>query len=124
MPLGRPFLVPILLMASVSAFAQTDVAGNWRVEFVVPTGERTVMMTINQRGSTLSGRVVNEDGEFPVEGKIVEDRVTVEWTVPEQGEPMTITMNGKVRGDDIEGTARLGKLGEGSLYAHRLSRNP
>src|SRR5262245_48473286 len=121
---GRPLLVPILLLVSVSAFAQSDVAGNWRVEFVVPTGERTVMMTINQRGSALSGRVVNEDGEFPVEGKIVEDRVTVEWTVPEQGEPMKITMNGKVRGDDIEGTARLGNIGEGSLYAHRLSRNP
>ena len=124
MPLGRPFLVPILLLAAVSAFAQADVAGNWRVEFVVPTGEMATNMTINQKGTTLSGRVVNEDGEFPLEGKIVDDQITVEWTVPEQGQPMKIVVRGKVRGEEIEGTARLGNVGEGSLYARRVSRNP
>jgi hypothetical protein len=124
MHLGRPFLVPILLLAAVSAFAQTDVAGNWRVEFVVPTGERATNMTLNQKGTTLTGRVVNEDGEFPLEGKIVDDQITVEWTVPEQGEPMKIVVRGKVHGEEIEGTARLGNVGEGSLYARRVSRNP
>src|SRR5262245_33905540 len=121
---GRLFLAPILLLATVSAFAASDVSGNWRVEFVVPTGERMVMMTINQKGESLSGRIVSEDGEFPVEGKVVDDQVTVEWTVPEQGQPMKITMLGKIKGDDIEGTARIGNVGEGSLYARRLSRNP
>ena len=48
--------------------AHADVAGNWRVEFVVPTGELTVTMTINQDGTKLTGRVINEDGEFPLEG--------------------------------------------------------
>lgn len=124
MPLGRPFLVPILLLAAVSAFAQADVAGNWRVEFVVPTGEMATNMTLNQKGTTLTGRVVNEDGEFPLEGKIVDDQITVEWTVPEQGQPMKIVVRGKVRGEEIEGTARLGNVGEGSLYARRVSRNP
>jgi hypothetical protein len=121
---GRLFLAPILLFVTVSAFAASDVSGNWRVEFVVPTGERMVMMTINQKGESLSGRIVGEDGEFQVEGKIVDDQITVEWTVPEQGQPMKITMRGTVKGDDIEGTARIGNVGEGSLYARRLSRNP
>ena len=112
------------LFLSALAFAQADVAGNWRVEFVVPTGERTVMMTINQKGSTLTGRVVNEDGEFPVEGKVSGDQITAEWVVPEQGEQLRITMAGKVEGDDINGVARLAGVGEGSLYARRLSRNP
>ena len=115
-------LVPLIV--SASAYAPSDVAGNWRVEFVVPTGEMAVNMTINQQGSALSGRVINEDGEFPVQGRIVDDRITVEWTVPEQGQPMTITMSGTVHGDDITGTARLGDVGEGSLNAHRMSRNP
>jgi hypothetical protein len=116
--------VLITLLLSAAAFAQADVAGNWRVEFVVPTGERTVFMTINQKGSTLSGRVVSEDGEFPMAGKIAGDEVTAEWTVPEQGEQLKITMAGKVEGDDINGVARIGSVGEGSLYARRLSRNP
>ncbi len=124
MPLRWLLLVPILLLGSVPVFAQADVAGNWRVEFVVPTGEMATNMTINQKGTTLSGRVVNENGEFPLEGKIVDDQITVEWTVPEQGQPMKIVVRGKVRGEEIEGTARLGNVGEGSLYARRVSRNP
>jgi len=112
------------LLVSALAFAQADVAGNWRVEFVVPTGERSVMMTINQKGTAISGRVVNEDGEFPMEGKIAGDQVTAEWLWPEQGEQIKITMSGTVQGDDINGVARLGNVGEGSLYARRLSRNP
>jgi hypothetical protein len=116
--------VLMTLLVSALALAQADVAGNWRVEFVVPTGEMATNMTINQKGTTLTGRVVNEDGEFPLEGKIVDDQITVEWTVPEQGQPMKIVVRGKVRGEEIEGTARLGNVGEGSLYARRLSRNP
>jgi hypothetical protein len=114
----------IVALASIPAFAQADVAGNWRVEFVVPTGEVAVNMTINQKGTTLSGRVINEDGEFPMKGQIVDDQITVEWTVPEQGEQMTITMNGTVRGEEITGIARLGNVGEGTLSARRVSRNP
>jgi|SRR5262245_785133 len=115
-------LLALLLFAA--PLAPADVAGNWRVEFVVPTGELAVTMTINQDGTKLTGRVVNEDGEFPLEGSVADDDVTVTWTVPEQGKPMQITMKGKIQGEYITGTARLGNLGEGSLEARRVSRNP
>jgi hypothetical protein len=106
------------------AFAPADVAGNWRVEFVVPTGEMAVNMTINQNGSRLSGQVVNEDGEFPIEGTVSGDQVIVTWVVPEQGSQMSITMKGTVEGEYITGTARIGNVGEGTLSARRMSRNP
>jgi len=114
----------IVVLLSPSVFAQTDVAGNWRVEFAVPTGEIAVNMTINQSGSRLSGRVINEDGEFPLKGTIEGDQIVVSWTVPEQGEQMEIVMKGTVAGETIDGTARLGNVGEGSLSARRVSRNP
>jgi hypothetical protein len=120
----RLFLFASLVLVSVSVFAHADVAGNWRVEFAVPTGEIAVTMTINQVGTTLSGRVVNEDGEFPLKGTVRDDEVTVVWTVPEQGRQLEITMNGKVEGEYITGTARLANVGEGSLTARRTSRNP
>src|SRR5262245_30325848 len=114
----------LTLLLAALALAPADVAGNWRVEFVIPTGELGVNMTINQDGAKLTGRVVNEDGEFPLEGSVAEDEVTVMWTVPEQGKPMQITMKGKIHGEYITGTARLGNVGEGSLEARRVSRNP
>ena len=58
-------------------------------------------MTINQTGTKLSGRVVNEDGEFPIEGGVAGDQVTVSWVVPEQGSQVRITMKGTVDGEYI-----------------------
>jgi hypothetical protein len=119
----KPVLA-FLFMLLIASAAPADVAGNWRVEFVVPTGEMAVNMTINQNGTKLSGRVVNEDGEFPLEGSVADDQVTVSWVVPEQGSQVRIIMKGTVEGEYISGTARLGDIGEGSLSARRMSRNP
>jgi hypothetical protein len=117
-------VLTFLLVLLTISFSPVDVAGNWRVEFVVPNGEMAVNMTINQNGAKLSGQVVNEDGEFPLEGSVTGDQVTVTWVVPEQGAQMPITMKGTVEGEYITGTARLGNVGEGSLSARRMSRNP
>jgi hypothetical protein len=114
----------ILLVAVLSAFAapvlaQPSAAGEWKVNFVVPTGTRFVNMVINQQKTTLSGTVISEDGEFPLTGRIVDDQVTVIWSVPEDGKMMEITMKGKLAGNMITGTAKLGNVGEGSLTARR-----
>jgi hypothetical protein len=117
-------MLAVLLSLAAALVAPINVAGNWRVEFATPTGEVGVNMTINQDGDKLSGRVINEDGEFEMQGSIAGDEITVSWTVPEQGKPMIITVKGKVEGEYITGTARLGNVGEGALEARRLSRNP
>ena len=114
----------ILFVAVLSAFAapvlaQPSAAGEWKVNFVVPTGTKFVNMVINQQKTTLSGTVINEDGEFPLTGTIIDDQVTVVWTVPEDGKLMEITMKGKLAGNLITGTAKLGNVGEGSLTARR-----
>ena len=113
-----------VLAAALSAFvapllAQPSAAGEWKVNFVVPTGTKFVNMVINQQKTTLSGTVISEDGEFPLTGKIVDDQVTVVWSVPEDGKMMEITMKGKLAGNVITGTAKLGDVGEGSLTARR-----
>jgi hypothetical protein len=114
----------VVLVAVLSAFAapvlaQPSAAGEWKVNFVVPTGTKFVNMVINQQKTTLSGTVINEDGEFPLTGTIIDDQVTVVWTVPEDGKLMEITMKGKLAGNLITGTAKLGNIGEGSLTARR-----
>ena len=114
----------LVLAALLSAFiapvlAQPSAAGEWKVNFVVPTGTRFVNMFISQEKTKLTGTVVSEDGEFPLSGRIEGDQVTVVWEVPEDGKMMEIIMKGKLTGNVISGTAKLGNVGEGSLTARR-----
>ena len=113
--------VALALAPAAPIFAQANAAGEWRVTFVVPTGTRSVNMVINQQRASLSGTVINEDGEFPLKGRIADDQVTVIWSVPESGKLMELTMKGKVSGDTITGTLQLGEVGEGPLSARRTA---
>jgi hypothetical protein len=113
--------VAFALAPAAPVFAQANAAGEWRVTFVVPTGTRSVNMVINQQRASLSGTVINEDGEFPLKGRIADDQVTVIWSVPEAGKLMELTMKGKVSGDTITGTLQLGEVGEGPLSARRTA---
>jgi hypothetical protein len=116
----RLFILAAVLSAFVATvLAQPSAAGEWKVNFVVPTGTKFVNMVINQEKTTLTGTVISEDGEFPLTGRIIDDQVTVVWTVPEDGKLMEITMKGKLAGNVITGTAKLGNVGEGSLTARR-----
>ena len=117
----RNALVALLALSVISAtvLAQQSAAGMWRVEFVTPQGQVGVNMTINQSGTKLTGRVTDEYGEWPIEGKLTEGQVTVVWSVPEDGKMMEITMKGKLEGNLITGTAKLGDVGEGPLSARR-----
>jgi len=117
---SRLLVLAVLLSAFVSpVFAEPSAAGEWKVNFVVPTGTRFVNMFISQEKTRLTGTVVSEDGEFPLSGRIEGDQVTVAWEVPEDGKMMEIVMKGKLTGNVISGTAKLGNVGEGSLTARR-----
>jgi len=117
----RNALMALLALCVIPAtvVAQQSAAGMWRVEFVTPQGQVGVNMTINQSGTKLTGRVTDEYGEWPIEGKITGGEVTVVWSVPEDGKMMDITMKGKLEGNLITGTAKLGDVGEGPLSARR-----
>ena len=109
-----PIAVSVALLAQ-----QASVAGLWRVEFVTPLGQVGVNMTINQSGGKLTGHVTDEYGEYEINGRIAENQVTVVWSVPEDGKMLEITMRGKLEGNVITGTAKLGDVGEGPLSARR-----
>jgi len=111
-------LVAALALPAALA-AQSSAAGLWRVEFVTPLGQVAVNMTINQTGTRLTGHVTDEFGEYEIAGRVVDGQITVVWSVPEDGKLLEITMNGKLDGNVISGTAKLGDVGEGPLSARR-----
>ena len=118
------FFAACFTFASVPALAETPAGGDWRVEFVSPSrGDVDVNMTLVQNGTRLTGRVIDEYGEYPVEGRLMDDQVTVVFSVPDDGKMLEITLKGKLDGDTITGTAKLGNVGEGPMSARRTSRD-
>jgi hypothetical protein len=111
-------LLAALALPAVIA-AQQSAAGLWRVEFVTPLGQVGVNMTINQSGARLTGHVTDEFGEYEIAGRVADGHITVVWSVPEDGKMLEITMKGKLEGNVITGTAKLGDVGEGPLSARR-----
>jgi hypothetical protein len=112
-------LASMLLLPCAAIGAAPSAAGQWRVEFATPQGERGVNMTINQAGTKLSGHVVDPYGEYELNGHIAGPDVTAAWSAPEGGKMIEITIRGKLDGNAIDGTATIGDLGEGPLSAHR-----
>ncbi len=103
------------------ALAEAGPAGTWRVQFVVPSGTKAVTMNVQQKGSRLTGVVTDEYGEYPLDGRVDADQVTIAWSIPEDGKLIDITMKGKLQGNLITGTAKIGDLGEGALEARRTA---
>jgi len=123
-PVMRAFLIALVLSFGIVVLiraADGTAAGEWRVQFVVPSGTRAVNMIVNQSGTRLAGTVVDEYGEFPLDGRIRGDAITIVWSVPEDGKLIDITMTGKLEGDTITGVAKIGNLGEGPLTARRTA---
>src|SRR5215472_13090463 len=104
----RPLVLAAALALPAALVAQQSAAGMWRVEFVTPLGQVGVTMTINQSGTRLTGHVTDEYGEYEIAGRIADGQVTVVWSVPEDGKMLEITMKGKLNGNVITGTAKLG----------------
>src|SRR4249919_3934367 len=125
----RTLLAVCLALAAVAvpAHAQSQqqqqpraVSGTWRVDFVTPLGQNWIIMTINQSGTRFSGHATDEFGEYEINGRVVDDQVTVVWSVAEDGKMLEITMKGKLESATlITGTAKLGDVGEGPLSARR-----
>lgn len=119
----RTLITSMFLVLSLAASGLADQqgpAGEWRVQFATPLGQRMVMMTLNQSGSKLTGHVTDEYGEYPLEGRFEGTRVTAVWSVYDDGKMLEITLKGTLDGSVINGVAQLGDAGEGPLVARRI----
>jgi len=112
-------LLVFCLISAPSVSAQANVAGPWAVTLTVPRGDVDFRMFIFQKGNRLTGYMLNEMGQFDLVGEIDGQQIKFEWSIPEGGRLVLISFKGKVTGDIIEGTAKVGNVGEGPLSAER-----
>jgi hypothetical protein len=118
------FLALIAFAAGVAAAAEADMAGGWAVEFSLPWGGSAAYpMWVNQDGTKLSGRVTFPGvAEYQIKGTIKEDRFSIVWQTVVDGEFLDVIFIGRVSGDEINGTAKIGTYPERALYARRTER--
>src|SRR5262245_57862332 len=98
---------------------QLDVAGAWAVTLEAPRGDVDFRMWVVQKGSKLTGYILSEVGQFDMEGSITGNQIKFSWNFPDGGQMVVISCQGKVEGNIISGTAKVGNLGEGPMSAER-----
>lgn len=113
-------IVSCALTAAVAA--QSTVTGEWAMSFTTPRGGRSeYTLYMNQEGPRITGHLTSEYGETPVKGSINGDEVKLAWSIMENGKPLDISVTATVKGDTLNGTIKLGTVGEGAFTAERTS---
>ena len=124
--MSRSRLAALAFVASIviagSAFAQpvpVSVAGDWDVTVQSPQGTTSVLVTLKQDGEKLDGLFKSPLGELPFTGTLTGSEMKFTFNFPVDGQPLLITMTGKVDGDAIAGKADFGGFAEGDWSATR-----
>src|SRR6185436_3154502 len=123
--MSRSRLAALAFVASIvasAAFAQPvppSVAGDWDVTVVSPQGTTNVLVTLKQDGEKVDGLFKSPLGELPFTGTLVGSDMKFTFQFPVDGQPLAITMTGKVDGDAIAGKADFGGFAEGDWSAKR-----
>jgi hypothetical protein len=113
------FALSIAVAGSARAQAPVSVTGDWDVTVQSPQGTNTVLVTLKQDGEKVDGLFKSPLGELPFSGTLVGSEMKFTFNLPVDGQPLAITMTGKVDGENIVGKADFGGFAEGDWSAKR-----
>src|ERR1043166_4099863 len=117
--------ITLLAFAALSPPAlAADVTGTWKAEFDTQRGLQKYTFTLKQDGTSVTGKAnVERDGEKREaelkEGKIEGDTVTFIEPLKIQDNELRITYTGKISGEEIKFTRKVGDFGSSEATAKR-----
>ncbi len=117
-----------LALASLSAFA-AEISGTWKAEFNTQRGLQKYTFTLKQDGKSVTGKAnVEREGEKREadlkEGKVDGDTVTFVEPLKIQDNEVNITYTGKISGNEIKFTRKVGDFGSSEATATRGGAPP
>jgi hypothetical protein len=118
----RSALVLTILAAgmALSAFA-SDINGQWTATFDTQMGEQHYAYTFKADGEKLTGTAKNDRGSTEItNGTIKGDDVTFTENLDFNGNQIAITYTGKISGDEIKFTRKIGDFATEELTAKRV----
>lgn len=113
------FALVMLFAASISASAQSSVAGEWDAAMNTPGGPVPVKLVFVVDGEKLSGTAKRSRGDVPLSGTIKGKDIEFSYTVSYNGNDVTISFAGTVSGDTMGGMVSFSGQAEDGWSAKR-----
>ena len=105
---------------AVPAFA-ADFDGQWKATFDTQIGEQHYTYTLKADGEKLTGTAKNDHGSTDITGGTIKgDTVTFVENLDFNGNQIVITYTGKIAGDEIKFTRKVGDFATEELVAKRV----
>ena len=104
-----------IMLATSAIAADANVAGEWELTVESQMGTSNPHFSLKQDGAKVSGTYKGMLGEAPVTGVVKGNEVTLNLQVNAQGMDLEITYSGTVDGATMQGTVKLGDMGEGKF---------
>jgi hypothetical protein len=126
MNLPRSFAVFSLFAFAFLANARAaEIDGKWSAEFDTQVGVQKYVFELKADGEKLTGKAtferMEQKGELELkEGKIVKDAVTFVELLKFQDMEMRVEYTGKLAGDEIKFTRKVGDVATEELVAKRV----
>lgn len=106
-------LIGLFIVCAGQANAQSSsIAGEWDAAMNTPGGVRSYKVVFKVDGEKLTGTVKRAGGDVPLEGTIKGKDVKFSYAVQYNGNNLTISIEGKLEGDTINGTVSFGESGQ------------
>lgn len=115
-------LLSLLFVAGASA--QKSVAGEWDATFNTPGGPQPLGLVFKVDGEKLAGTAKRSRGDVALTGTIKGDDITFAYTIEYNGNAVTLTFTGKVKGDEMGGTVSFNGQAEDEWSAKRVAAKP
>lgn len=96
----------------------SSITGVWDATVETDQGSGTPVFTFQQEGTAVSGQYAGQLGDARLTGEITDQNIIFKFTV-NVGEAVTCVYTGKVEGDTIKGTMKLGTFASGTFVAKR-----
>jgi hypothetical protein len=118
----RKIALALLFVAFTAIGARAaDFNGKWTAEFDTQIGAQKYTYDFHVDGATVTGTATNERGATAItEGKIDGDTITFVEALNFNGMDIKITYTGKINGDEIKFTRKVGDFATEELTAKRV----
>ena len=112
----------LMALAPGSAFAQAGPAGDWELSMATPQGNTTVGLSLSLAADKVSGELSSPMGAVPVTGTATGNDVALSAELAVQGMNLEFGITGKVDGDTMAGSVKVGDFGEFPFTGKRVAK--